>query len=328
MIIRTSHVGSFPLPFSLENVSRIIDDLWRIGLSAPPYPQLRSFIDIFLDPLVRESILRRSSDFYFLVNKEEIKQLEHLEPVIPEAKYAIEYVRRKGYGFKWFRGPVTGVFTLASRIYVEKNIDKGFSATLLREKNLLTYLEHYVHKSLESLSKLGYNVLFIDEPVLGVIVGTRKIILDYKPEEIIEVINRVFDNIPGEHGIHVCGRISPRLFEILVNTDRLDILNFEFHDNPRNTESINAELLASSDKKLSPGVASSKNPRIESVDEVKKLLMKIGELADWRIDLVSADCGFSGLSVESGNPDEAYEIGLKKLRNIVLAVEDIVKQRI
>jgi 5-methyltetrahydropteroyltriglutamate--homocysteine methyltransferase len=328
MSIRTSHVGSFPLPYSLENISRIIDDLWRIRLSAPPYPQLRSFISIYLDPLVDEGVLERKGDFYFLNERERLKILEHYEPMIPDAKYSIEYIKNKNYGFKWLRGPVTGVFTLASRIYLEKDISKGLSATLLREKDLLKYIETYVHRSLDLLSRLGYNILFVDEPVLGVIVGRRRILFNYEPENIIDKLNTVFENIPGEHGIHVCGRISPRLFKILAETDRLDILNFEFYDNPQNINSIDSETLLSSDKKLAPGIASSKKPRVESINELKDLLIKIGELVDWRIDLVSADCGFGGLASESGDPFEAYRIGLEKLRNIVFVVNEVSKQNI
>jgi 5-methyltetrahydropteroyltriglutamate--homocysteine methyltransferase len=327
MYIRTSHVGSFPLPYSLENISKIIDDLWGIGLSAPPYPQLRSFISIYLDPLVDEGILERKGDFYFLNDREKLKMLEHYKPSIPDARYSIEYIRSKNYGFKWLRGPVTGVFTLASRIYLEKDISKGLSATLLREKDLLRYyIVTYVHENLDLLSKLGYNILFVDEPVLGVIVGKRRILFNYNQGDIVNVLNTVFENIPGEHGIHVCGRISPRLFKILTETDKLNILNFEFYDNLQNINSIDPEALLSSGKKLAPGIASSKKPRVESVDELKNLLVRIGEMVDWRIDLVSADCGFGGLASESGDPYEAYSIGLEKLRNIVFVVNEVSKQ--
>lgn len=324
--IRTSHVGSFPLPHSLDNLRMIIDDLWRIKLDAPPYPQLRSFIDIYLKPLADKGLLKEKNGFYFLESKESFKDIEYLEPSINEAEYMIKYLEEKKYGFKWLRAPVTGAFTLASRIYLSKDISVGLHGTLLREKSLIEYIVEYVRKHITYMSRLGYNILFIDEPVLGVIVGKRRILFGFSQEEIIEIINHIFSKAPGEHGIHVCGRISPKLFETLAITDKLDILNFEFHDNPMNIESINPSLLEENNKVLAPGIASAKKPVIEPYDELSDLLRKIGEKTMWRIDLVSADCGFGGLATESGDPYKAYRIGLEKLHRIIEVVRLLQKK--
>ncbi len=320
---RTSHVGSFPLPYSSGNLDRVINDLWRIGIDAPPYPQLRSFIDIYLQPLADEGILRSRGGFYFLDSREKITQLKDFEARIPEAEYFAEMVKGSRIGFKWLRGPVTGVFTLASRIYTVDDVNRGLYATLLRDHSALEHIVGYVHRMLKYLHGLGYNVLFIDEPVLGVIVGKRRILLGYTEEEIKNVINNVYDGIGGEHGIHVCGRISPRLFKLLSGTESIDILNFEFHDNPLNIEFIDQGLLEENDKILAPGVASSKNPVVESMEEIRGLLLRIRERAGDRIDLVSADCGFGGLSVEDGDPYKAYMIGIEKLRRIKRVVEEL-----
>lgn len=113
------------------------------------------------------------------------------------------------------------------------------------------------------MSKLDYNILFIEELVLGIIVGKRKILFDISKQEIIDAINYLFSKVPGEHSIHVCGRLSPKLFEILVKMNKLDILNFEFYDNPLNIESINPNLLEENNKVLAPGIASAKKSFIE-----------------------------------------------------------------
>ncbi len=324
--MRTSHVGSFPLPNNVENIEKVLMDLCSTGIDAPPYPQFRSFIDIYLEPLRDLGVLTRRNDFYFLTDPDKLEELYNYKPVVPEAEYTMEYVRRKRLGFRWLRAPVTGVYTLASRIYVESSIEKGLNATLLRDKKLLDPLITYVRRHLEYMARLGYNVLFIDEPVLGVIVGRRRILFNYTREDIIDTIDKLYEGLPGEHGIHVCGRISPLLYELLVDIDNLDIVNFEFHDSRRNLEVINGELLASTDKKLAPGIASSKKPVVEPVEELVDLLSQIGEKTNWRIDLVSADCGFGGLATESGDPWEAYRIGLAKLRNIVKAVKQVKEQ--
>ncbi len=322
-MIRTSHVGSFPLPPSFENIERIVDDLYSIGLDAPPYPQLRSFINIYLDPLKDLGVLFERDGFYFLDDPEKLSLLEDYKPHVLEAEQTIEIVRGGRYGFKWLRAPVTGVFTLASRIYLSRNIGEGLKATLLARKDLIEPMKTYVAKHLEYMSRLGYNILFIDEPVLGVIVGRRRILFGYTGEDIVETINTLFNKLSGEHGIHVCGRISPRLFKLLASVEKLDILNFEFHDSPTNLKVIDGELLVSSGKKLAPGIASSKKPVVEDIEELKQILLGTGERVDWRIDLVSADCGFGGLSVEGGDQWRAYRIGIEKLRNIVRVVKSI-----
>jgi len=229
-------------------------------------------------------------------------------------------VREKGYQFMGLRAPVTGAFTLASRMNVDPQKPPTVDNSVVALREYMGLLVDYVRRHLEYMARLGYTVLFIDEPFLGVIVGRRRILLGYIEDDILDYISKVYGGLPGEHGIHVCGRISPRLFSILSRAEHLHILNFEFHDNPENTSSINPRQLLEAGKKLAPGVASSKKPRVEPVEEIVELLRRVGGLVDWNIDLVSADCGFGGLAVESGDPEEAYRIGLRKLENIVKAV--------
>ncbi|MCY0867886.1 MAG: methionine synthase [Desulfurococcus sp.] len=323
-MIRTSHVGSFPLPYTPGNIKRVIEDLASIGIDAPPYPQLRSFIDIYLEPLVGTGALASRNGFYFLRDPARLKDSVEVEPEIPEARVMAEAKARGVY--KWLRAPVTGPFTLSSRIYIEDNIEGGLQATLLREKKLLEYITEYVRVNLKYLAGLGYNILFIDEPVLGVLVGRRRILLGYNVEEITSVINSVFEGLPGEHGIHVCGRISPSLLDILAGSREPQVLNFEFHDNPGNIELLDREVLQAGSKILAPGIASSKNPRVEEYTELKNLLLEIGSRVNWRIDLVSADCGFGGLAVEDGSPEKAYAIGLEKLKRIKRIVVEVVEE--
>ncbi|MCD6301792.1 MAG: methionine synthase [Staphylothermus sp.] len=324
--MRTSHVGSFPLENTEANISKILNDLWQIGLDAPPYPQLRSFIDIYLEPLVREGILASKNGFYYLREPKNIENIVNLQPHIPEAEYTIKYIRENKLGFKWLRGPVTGVFTLASRIYVDTDFSKGLSATLISNHAYLDPIIKYVRKYLEYLSKQGYNILFVDEPTLGIIVGRRRILFGYSDDDIRKIYDQLFYGLGMENGIHVCGRISPRLFEILATTKRIKYLNFEFHDKPQNIESIDKSLLIEYDKYIAPGVASAKKPVVESIDEIRTNLMKLIEKTDHRIDLVSADCGFGGLVTETNDPVKSYNIGLEKLKNIIKAVKSVKEE--
>jgi len=324
-MIRTSHVGSFPLPHSWENVASVLRDLSRIGIDAPPYPQLRVFTEILLDPLVEEGILAKKKGFYFLLDRNRLRDLEHLEPRVPEAEYAVDCIRRGGYRFEWLRGPVAGPFTLASRIYMSENASLGLVNTLIKDRKSVEALAGYVRKNLEYLFSIGYNLLFLDEPILSIIVGKKRILFGYSSSYISEIINHILTNLPGEHGIHVCGSLPELLYQILLSTEELNILNFEFHDSPKNRELLDPDQLATYSKKIAPGIASSKKPVLESVEELENLLVEIGEKTSWNIDLVSADCGFGGLRVSGAGPYQAYEVSLEKLSRIKQAVERVVK---
>ena len=317
---RTSHVGSFPLDYAKDHVERILVELHAIGLSVPPYPQMRSFIDIYLEPLAKRGVLEKRGDFYF-AKPENLLDAEPVVEPIPEAEDTISIVRSRGLRFDELRGPVTGAFTLASRVYLEHNIEAGLRATVLTKRELVEeFFVPYVHRYLEYLSKLGYHVLFIDEPILGVIVGKRRILFGYTEDFIHEVLRSVFKGVSvSMRGIHVCGRITSLLFDILSRSEVLDVLNFEFFDTPENLGVIDPKALEEGEKVLAPGIVSAKKPRVESLDEVVTTLRKVYDRANGRIDLVSADCGFGGLKGIVG-PEEALRISIRKLRRVVEAV--------
>ncbi len=319
--MRTSHVGSFPLPHSLENIERILLDLASIGLDIAPYPQMRSFIEIYLDPLVEIGILEKRGDL-FISSLEALNISRVPEPSVPEAEATIRLVKERNLGFSSLRAPVTGPFTLASRVYLG-DPSLGLSATALARPEIVrSFFVPYVARFVEYLSRLGYSVVFVDEPVLGVVVGRRRILFGYREEDIVEILDKVLSFATGrERGIHVCGAISPKLFEVLCRVPSVRYLNFEFHDTPQNLNTASRELLEQYDKVLAPGVASSRKPTIESVDEVKSLLKKVMQIAGDRIDLVSADCGFAGLRGALPSEEECYRVAIEKLRRVVEAVK-------
>jgi len=297
-------------------------DLWSIGLDVPPYPQLRSFIDIYLQPLINEGIIYSKNGFYY-IKLDQIDHMHKIKPKILEAEEAINAMIKYKLLFKWLRAPVTGPFTLASRIYVD-DVSKGLYATLLCKKEyVMNIVAPYIRSFVKYLVDLGYNVIFLDEPILGVIVGKKRIILGYNEEHIINTLDYILKDISVEKGIHVCGRISNKLFKILAKIDSINILNFEFYDTRENLEIIDHKVLEENDKLLAPGIVSAKNPSVESLDEIKKLLEKIYRIAGARIDLVSGDCGFAGLRNVLDNPLDSYRIGIEKLRRIVAIVREL-----
>ncbi len=321
-----SHVGSFPLDPRPSIEEKILEDLYRIGVDVPPFPQLRSFIDIYLEPLVHKGLLEKKGDFYYST----IDRLLKMKPprlAITEAEISIRVIHKKKLEFKGLRAPVTGPYTLASRVYFEDS-EKGLRATMVSKPDVVTsFFVEYVKGFVEYMRDLGYNTIFIDEPILGVIVGKRRILYRHSIDSIIENLEKLY-SVKGANnigGIHVCGRISSKLFEILPQVKGLTILNFEFKDTPENLDIIDYRLLEEYDKILAPGVASAKKPVVESVNEIRKLLNRVYDIAHGRINYVSADCGFGGLKGAFDDPYKAYEVGLKKLENIVVAVREMIK---
>ncbi|WP_440059151.1 methionine synthase [Thermogladius sp. 4427co] len=312
--MRTSHVGSFPLEYSIENIRRIAHDLRMIGIDVPPYPQLRNFVDIYMEYLIREGVVGKKNENYYAEKPMENRIMEFNDK-IPEAEFFAEHAR--SLGVRDLRAPVTGPFTLASKVYLRES--GGLEATGVSSKPVVEFFAYYVNSILRYMEKTGYSYLFIDEPVLGVLVGSRRILFGWSEEELIDIVSTSFKGLGGVHGIHVCGRISPRLVEILSSNPYIQILNFEFHDTPENIDVISSRILK--DKVLAPGVASSKKPVIEEVNEILSLLKQVYDRVGGRIDLVSADCGFGGLASPSGSREEAYSIAIQKLANIKKAVE-------
>jgi len=321
--MRSSHVGSFPLGYSLENVGRVLKDLAAVGVDVPPYPQMRGFIDIYVNPLLNEGLAYLIGNFIYADPTQLMKQrVKHTS--IPEAEYAIQFVKEAGLGFKGLRAPVTGAFTLSSRVYVVKGSVDLTSTALARKELLQGFFVGYVGGLVKYMSSLGYDVVFMDEPSLTLVIGARKNLFNYSDDEVIEALNNVAkESNNAEVGIHVCGRIHKRLFEVLTRVPKVRYLSFEFHDNPGNLEVIDKHLLESYDKVISPGVVSSKKPVVEELSEVLNILKKVVEKAGGRVDLIAGDCGFAGLRGSLGDVEREYRLSLAKLEKVVKAVKTL-----
>ncbi|MCS7127715.1 MAG: hypothetical protein N3E36_00315 [Sulfolobales archaeon] len=320
--MRTSHVGSFPLSYSKQNLEAVIIDLKDVGIDVPPYPQLRNFIDIYVEPLLREGVVMKSGLTY-CINLSRIDLIDDVEVFVPEAEESIALMKK--LLFKWFRAPVTGAFTLASKIYVEGGKRDLWSSLLSRRDVVLNYVVPYVRKAVEYMAKLGYTTVFLDEPILGLIIGTHKIMFNYSEEDVVNAINSIYRGLSIEKGIHICGKIPSRVFKLLVRIRELNYLNLEFYEARSNLKVVEAELLEEGSKYIAPGVVSSVKPRVEELSEVIALLSEVIKVSNGKIDLVSADCGFGGLGGVISR-EEAYRISLEKLKVLKKAVKTLNPQ--
>ncbi|MEM1596090.1 MAG: methionine synthase [Desulfurococcaceae archaeon] len=321
MYIRTSHVGSFPLSYTIENVARVMRDMANIGLDAPSYPQLRSFIEIYLDPLVTQGMLRRERDLF--IASRSLPESFNAELIkVSEAEIAINIARSENLKFKWLRAPVTGAFTLASRVYLHEDTSRGIAATALSNKDIVrNFFAELVRESARYLSNLGYNVVFLDEPFLTLVIGRKRLLFDYKAEDIIETLDYIVKPVSGEVGIHICGQLHRGLIEIIAQVPRIKFISVELHDIPENLEVVDKSILEKYDKILSPGVVSAKKPVVEEIEDVLNVLRKAHDKTSGRIDLVSGDCGFRGLRGSIGQEEQEYLVSISKLNVLVKAVK-------
>jgi methionine synthase II (cobalamin-independent) len=135
----------------------------------------------------------------------------------------------------------------------------------------------------------------------------------------VTVLNTMIGEISRFSAIHVCGRVTPMLKSVLLATN-VDIVDHEFAQSPKNHEAYTRKELEAASKLLAYGCISSVNQRVETVEEITEALKNAEKLFGPRI-IVKPDCGFGGLS---GIPD-AYPITLTKLRNMVMAAQDMRK---
>ncbi|MEM2823064.1 MAG: hypothetical protein QXF69_03120 [Thermofilaceae archaeon] len=311
----SSHVGSLPLDYSEENLRKAFNDLVELGLDVPPVPQMRDFISMYLQPLAEAGLLERVGTLY-RGSPEALEEAVRVTPLVPEFSLAGEIAR--SLKIERVRVPVTGAFTLASRVYVGDPA-RGMRSTALAERELVVGpLAEYVSNVVRAASELPGAIVVVDEPVLGTVVGARVTLFGYREEDVLEVYARELKPAKGLlRGTHVCGQVSERLASLLCESESLGFLNHEFHDTPANLSLPWRRMLERGDKFLSPGVFSTKSASIESSDEILELATRVLKAVGFEyVNLFSGDCGLGGLRGREG----AYEIAVGKLRNLVAAV--------
>jgi methionine synthase II (cobalamin-independent) len=306
----TSTIGSFPLDDSEANRERCLKDLISLGIDFPAYPQLTDMGKQFLDDLVKQNCGITVKSGKYVLSDSEI-ELSIQPPGLESFRWTIKYLKERNLKIN-VKAAISGPFTLAS--YIEIGLGRSPFNTAISNIKLVDYLAQILSESCRAASKEA-SMISIDEPILSVIVG-RKIPFRYEEEDIVRIFNALREKC-GEIpvGIHVCGRISPKLASLLLETN-MDFLSHEFHDAPENLGIFSPKHLKESGKILSVGCVSSKNPYVESTKEILDLMIKFKDYGDCLI--FTPDCGFRNLIIE-GSKEKGYEVAIRKLRNMVEA---------
>jgi len=292
-----------------------------IGIDYPPYPQLRGFIDIFLQPLLEQRIIGKRGEFYFLLQEEPV-EIDVKEYIPEESIIVTNLVSTKSISnIKGLRAPITGPFTLASKIFIKR--PSFMNSLLSRKKQTLEFMVDLARSFALTFKKFGYDFLVLDEPILGTIVGVKRLLFNYKPEDILSGLDRVFEGLYTLRGIHVCGRISKGLVEILLNLENIEVLDHEFADSPENLRNYDVEVLESHDKFIAFGCLSSKKAIVERKEEILSLVKSGLSRYGRRLLMIKPDCGLGGLRGATSNPILDYKIAIDKLRRIVEVAREV-----
>lgn len=331
----TTVVGSWPLTNNEENMIRIFEDLIQIGVDYPCYPQLISMIDQFLSPLAKNVAQLEEINNKFYLN-DDFK--------VPKKPIALQYgefikkffVQRPHLPeqIKGTKACLTGPFTLASEIILKGEIAKGIKPRVFAEPRAIM-IDWIVEKLAEIIkqigaaySDMGIDIISCDEPILGFLIGRKA--LFHSEEFLLEILNKSISEIKSLSSIHVCGRISPKCRDLLLQTD-VKILDHEFATNEDNFEIFKREHFKKNEKLLALGAVKSKflpvngrkiNDYIEGVDFLKNYIKKAIEQYGRENLIIKPDCGFLPLKDSFGEKD-GYEIAIKKVKNMVQALNEL-----
>ena len=321
--IFTSTIGSFPLDDTVHNRKRCLKDLLRSEIDFPAYPQLKDMDKQFLEDLVAQDVgVVIESGTYRLKNKHLREEIP--PPGLDPLLWTIRYLKSLGLeGKVRIKAPIVGPYTLASYIHIQARINVFPFNTAASDPELVRQLADVIKKCCREASRYA-EMISIDEPILGILIGSRAT-FGHKEEEVIEIMNGLKEAC-GERivGTHICGRISPKLADLLLRTE-LDFLSHEFYDTPENIDVYSPKRLKESGKILSVGCLSTKNPQIETVDEILKVMEKFRDYGECLI--FTPDCGFRKLLANNLDKEGAYEISIKKLRNMVQAARKFAYMR-
>jgi methionine synthase II (cobalamin-independent) len=334
----TTVVGSWSLINSQENMERIFNDLIKMGIDYPCYPQLTSMISQFLSPLTKEiSPLEEINQKFYLSDDFEIPK----KPIALEyGKFIKNFFNNRPELLKQIKGTkacLTGPITLASEIILKDKITNGLKARIFAEPRavmvdwIVEKIAEIMKQVAKEYNKMGIDIISMDEPLLGVIVGRK--VLFHSEDFLIKVLNKSISEIKSISSIHVCGRISPKCRDILLQTD-VKILDHEFRTNKENFDIFQKEHLINNDKILGLGTVKSKfvpvegyeiNDYVEGIYCLETYIRKAIQQYGKENLIIKPDCGFNAIKNMFKDENFAYEISLRKVKNMVLALKRIIK---
>jgi len=330
----TTVVGSWPLTNKPENMVKAFKDQVEI-IDYPCYPQLLSMTHQFLSPLAKSvDQLEEVNERFYLNGEFEVPN----QPIAAEyGEFIVNFFNEYPDLRESIRGTkacLTGPLTLASEIILKGEIAQGIKPKVFSEPRaiMVDWIVEKVAEVMKQVGKayngMGIDIISMDEPLLGLLVGRKPIF--HSEDFIVEVLNKSISEIKNLSSIHVCGRISPKLRDILLQTD-VKILDHEFSTNEKNFEIFQKEHFEDTDKFLALGVVKSLfgpengfdiNDYVETIDFLESYTKKAINQYGKENLIIKPDCGFLPLKDAFGE-ENGYKIAISKVRNMVKALNKI-----
>nr|MDO8083282.1 hypothetical protein [Candidatus Sigynarchaeum springense] len=338
--MNTTVVGSFPLENTPANFEKAFLDQVDAGITIPCYPQLVDMNHQILVPLSRlvPGLKLVANEFHFsgdfkaprdIVATEYGKQVLDILKKFPDVKKRIAGTK----------ACLTGPFTLCSNIIMDDAGPKEkYKPLLFRETRahqvpeFVEEMAAYIARVTKAYVDMGFTIVSIDDPFLSQMVGSRKILFHERPF-ILKVLDIAAKNLAKQGSLHVCGVITPRLRDLLLESS-IHHLDHEFKTSPQNIEIFDKQMLVDHGKVLAFGSLQTnpvpmpgKKPDdvVESVDEIAKHLQVAKERFGAENLLVKPDCGFGGMNAfdRAYGPGVGHDVVKKKLKAMATAVEKI-----
>lgn len=318
-------VGSFPYANTPENMEKAFWDQINNGVDYPCYPQLVGMVEQFLDPLcgLKSGIEKKGKQYYIE------KGIS-----VPAKPFALEYgefvqkIFKKNpqaqTKVKGWKACLTGPFTLAGDIIIPPTLAGNQSPIIFQEPralmnaDLVRKLAEIMAMEAKAYDAMGATIISMDEPTLALIVGKRKTLF-HADDTIIDILNTAIAPISRSSSLHVCGRVSPKLRDILLSS-KVKIMDHEFTKGD-NEGVFEKRQFEREDKTLAYGVIQSSVPYqkegklenyIESPELIEQRIQKAVQDFGAENIILKPDCGFGGLLASFGS-EMAPEIVRRKL---------------
>jgi len=292
--VTTTVIGSYPIEinnaelmdeyFNQKEVSwngyieSVVNDMIHAGIQLVSDGQTRDpFVNIFCRKLGGCRIRERA---------EIIDKIQYVEPItIDDQKFVRQIIPEKRQNLGILTGPYTLSQSCVDLFYHdEKEIAFDFAKALKEEA--------------KSLQK-HVDMISIDEPFFSVSM----------PDYAKELIKTVISEVKCTTRLHVCGDVSTIIPEILESP--VDILSHEFKASPKIFDAFEEHSFS---QRICLGSVRSDSPNIESVDEIKKHIIRGIDVFGDKISQISPDCGLRLLP---------RDVAFQKLKNLVKAGEEI-----
>jgi 5-methyltetrahydropteroyltriglutamate--homocysteine methyltransferase len=338
LALSTTVVGSFPLDFTNENMIRVFEDQINSGINFPCYPQLVDMIFQFLNPLSKKiEELDKENNNFILQDDFEIPEKPIAQNYGIFVKNYLKRNRNVLGRLTGIKACLTGPITLTTELILGGELSKGVKTRIFKEPRaimkdwVVEKFANIMNKVGKNYRDLGFDIIAMDEPILSLLVGRRS--LFHKEDFYLKIINKALEGIDGYTSIHVCGSLNPNLRDLLLKSN-VRILDHEFQTNEQNFEVYKREHLEENNKMLAIGSVrtnvksgSSKDPKdyVEEIKDIEKFIKK-GIKQYGRSNLIiKPDCGFRALQGVFGS-ELAYQISVRKLKNMVKARNNIIEQ--